>query len=132
MPVVLTIVGWSVVLLFSQIAVHASLAAMRTGLPYNASPRDTENLQRGVVEGRAWRALRNFLETYPAFIALALALVLAQRVTPHAENGAWLWLGARALYVPAYLAGIPYVRTLIWAASIVGLVWMLSALMGWA
>jgi uncharacterized MAPEG superfamily protein len=31
-------------------------------------------------------------------------------------------------YVPVYAAGIPYLRTLIWTASIVGIVLLLSAL----
>ena len=77
---------------------------------------------------RLLRALRNFLETYPAFIALALALVVTGKAGGLGATGAWLWLLARVLYVALYAAGIPLVRTLVWAASIVGLVLMLVRL----
>jgi uncharacterized MAPEG superfamily protein len=42
--------------------------------------------------------------------------------------GAQLYFWARLVYVPVYAAGIPYLRTLIWAASIVGIVLLLTAL----
>ena len=34
----------------------------------------------------------------------------------------------RAIYVPLYAFGVPYVRTLVWAASFAGLVMVLSVL----
>jgi uncharacterized MAPEG superfamily protein len=37
-----------------------------------------------------------------------------------------LW--ARVAYVPVYAAGIPYLRTLIWAASMIGLIMVLRPL----
>ena len=39
--------------------------------------------------------------------------------------GAWLWFGARIAYIPLYLFGIKYVRSLCWMASILGLLLML-------
>ena len=35
--------------------------------------------------------------------------------------GAQLWFWARVLYVPLYLAGIPYVRSLVWGVALVGM-----------
>ena len=75
------------------------------------------------------RALKNLLETYPAFIALALALVVTGKTGGIGATGAWLWLLARVVYVVLYAAGIPVVRTLVWIASILGLVLMLIRLM---
>ena len=46
-----------------------------------------------------------------------------------APAGAWLWLAARVIYVVLYATGIPVVRTLVWTASILGLVLMLIRLM---
>ena len=41
------------------------------------------------------------------------------------EWGAILWFVARIAYVPLYLLGIPYLRSLVWAASMLGLLLML-------
>jgi uncharacterized MAPEG superfamily protein len=41
--------------------------------------------------------------------------------------GAQIYFWARLIYVPVYAAGIPVVRTLIWAVSIAGLVMVLLA-----
>ena len=95
---------------------------------YLVGARDEKRLSRNLVAARLLRALRNFLETYPAFIALALALVVTGKAGGLGATGAWLWLLARVLYVALYAAGIPLVRTLVWAASIVGLVLMLVRL----
>jgi uncharacterized MAPEG superfamily protein len=38
---------------------------------------------------------------------------------------------ARVVYIPLYLAGVSYLRTLCWLVSIVGLALMLVRLAGW-
>ena len=73
--------------------------------------------------------MHNLLETYPAFIALALALTVTGKTGGLAATGAVLWLIARLAYVVVYAAGIPVIRTAIWFASIVGLVLMLIRLL---
>ena len=42
--------------------------------------------------------------------------------------GAAVWLVARIVYIPLYLKGIPYVRSLVWLVSLVGLALMMIAL----
>jgi uncharacterized MAPEG superfamily protein len=76
------------------------------------------------IGGRAERALANMQEALPVFLALAL-LNLILGTGALATTGATVFLVARVLYVPAYLAGIMGVRTLIWIASLVGLILML-------
>jgi uncharacterized MAPEG superfamily protein len=39
-----------------------------------------------------------------------------------------MYFWARVAYLPAYAAGVPYVRTLTWAVSITGLVFVVMAL----
>lgn len=123
----ITVLAWSVALLLVHVVVQAS-AAVDLGFSYLVGARDEKRLSRNLVAARLLRALRNFLETYPAFIALALALVVTGKAGGLGATGAWLWLLARVLYVALYAAGIPLVRTLVWAASIVGLVLMLVRL----
>jgi uncharacterized MAPEG superfamily protein len=127
-PIELTILAWSVVLLLLQVVLQAASATADLGLPYNLSPRDARLAPKGRVAGRLQRALANLLETYPAFVALALALVVAGKTGGTGTTGAWLWLGARVAYVVVYALGIPGIRTLVWAVSIVGLVMMLTRL----
>ncbi len=86
-------------------------------------PRDDPPPQ-GRMGGRAARALANMQEALPVFLTLAL-LNLYLGTGDLALTGATVFLVARVLYVPAYLAGIPGLRTLIWAAGVVGLVLML-------
>jgi len=40
--------------------------------------------------------------------------------------GSELFFWARLVYVPVYLAGIPWVRTAVWGVSIVGLILIFS------
>ena len=78
--------------------------------------------------GRSERALANMQEALPVFLALAL-LNLIVGSAALALTGATIFLIARALYVPAYLAGVPLLRSLIWGASLVGLVLMVAPLL---
>ena len=123
----LTLLGWSVVLFFVYMIIQASTALRETGAAYNAGPRD-EARPLGVLAARAQRSFDNFKETYPLFIALTLALAVTGRAGGLADTGAWLWFGARIVYIPLYLAGVPWLRTLTWGVGTVGLVLMLVRL----
>lgn len=122
------VLGWSVVLLLVQIVLQASVLGDLTPA-YLFSPRDEERKTNSVLAERLKRALHNVLETYPAFIALVVGLVATGKTGGIAATGALLWIACRAIYVVLYAAGIPVARTLIWLASIVGLVLMLVRLM---
>lgn len=95
----------------------------RRSLKVALGPRDDPPPQ-GRVGGRAERALANMHEALPVFLALAL-LNLFLGTGAMATTGATVFFVARVLYVPAYLAGTFGIRTLIWIASVVGLVMML-------
>lgn len=82
-----------------------------------------------VIGQRAARALANMQEALPVFLGLALANMIVAPEAPQAVTGALVFLVARALYVAIYMAGIPVVRTLVWAVGWVGLVMMLMPLL---
>jgi uncharacterized MAPEG superfamily protein len=117
------VLGWSAVLLIVQMLAQAT-AAGDLGPKYLFSPRDEGRVSKSILAGRLLRALNNLLETYPAFIALAVALALTGKTGGIAATGAIIWLVARIVYVFLYAAGIPVIRTLVWFASIIGLVMM--------
>lgn len=123
----ITVLTWSIVLLLAQVLAQA-FATYDLGPKYLFSPRDENRVSRSIVAGRLGRALRNLLETYPAFIALAVVLVITGKAGGLGATGAWIWLIARAVYVIVYAAGIPVVRTLVWLVSILGLLLMLARL----
>lgn len=120
--------GVSVVLLFVHTFLQGGLSTAELGLAYNASPRDEGLQPKGVLAGRAARAASNYRETYPAFIALALALAVSGHTGGLGAWGAGLWFWARVVYLPLYLSGVPYIRTLAWAVAGLGLLFMLIRL----
>jgi uncharacterized MAPEG superfamily protein len=42
--------------------------------------------------------------------------------------GGTVWLVARIVYIPLYLGGIAYIRSLVWVVSLVGLLLMMIGL----
>ena len=123
----IAVLGWSIVLLLAQVLLQA-VSTYDLG-PYLLGPRDDNRQSGNVMAGRLKRALENLLETYPAFVALALALAVTGKTGGIAATGAWVWLIARVVYVPLYAFGVPAVRTLVWCVSIVGLLMMLFRLL---
>ncbi|WP_421952765.1 MAPEG family protein [Pelagibacterium sp.] len=113
----------SVVLLFAQITIQALLLTAQLGREYNAGPRDEDKPLTGRA-GRAKRMVENYLETYPAFIALALAAVISGGSDWLTQGGAALYVVGRIVYIPLYLQGIAYFRSMVWILAALGLVAM--------
>lgn len=82
-----------------------------------------------LVGARAARALANMQEALPVFLALALMNMIAAPGAGLAVTGAWVFLVARAVYVAIYMAGVPVVRTICWAAALAGLALMVAPLL---
>ena len=122
------LVAGSVLLLLFHIALQGMLATRELGSAWNAGPRDEQKKPSGALAGRADRASANFRETYPAFIGLALALAIAGDTSGWGLIGGCMWIVFRILYIPLYLAGIPYIRSLIWVGSAAGLLVMAAVL----
>lgn len=129
MTVELWWLGWSVVLGLIYVLVAVGLSTWQRGLLWNTGNRDgtTEPLNKHAA--RADRAARNFLETFAFFAAATLAVVLAHKNGAQTATAAMIYFWARVAYLPVYIIGIPYLRTLIWLASLWGIVQMLGALL---
>jgi len=119
----------SVALLFVHIGAQAIAATSELGSDWNAGPRDEGVRPQGVIAGRAERALRNYMETYAAFAILAVTLVASGRGDGIGLLGSAAWLAARLAYLPLYLAGIRYWRSLVWLVATVGLALMAARLL---
>jgi uncharacterized MAPEG superfamily protein len=119
---------YSVILGIAQLLVVASLSTMQRGVKWNLSPRDQKTPELTGVAGRLERAFKNFMETFPFFIAAILMVQITQMQSSTSMMGAHLYFWARLLYIPIYAAGIIGVRTLVWGISFVGLIMVFAAL----
>lgn len=71
---------------------------------------------------RVDRAAKNMLESLPLFVAVGGAAHLAgQAGSELALQGATLYFWARVAYWIVYSLGIPYLRTAVWFASVIGM-----------
>ena len=129
MPAELTLLGWSAALALVLLVIHAFSATADIGLAAAVKPRDENPQIEGVFAGRARRAWFNFLETYPLFVGLDLALVVSGQTGGLGLTGGLLWFWMRLAHAPIYYAGISYVRTLVWFGSIIGLLLMVVDLL---
>jgi uncharacterized MAPEG superfamily protein len=128
MSVELQLLAWSVPLLLAYVAAQGAIVTSVRGLAWNAGPRDDGQPPLPKYPGRAQRALENFKETYPAFLALALALAVTSKTGGNGALGAWLWFGGRVAYLPLYLLGVPWLRSVAYGVSLVGLIMMFTRL----
>ncbi len=126
----LTIAVWMIILATIQILLPAGFRNRETGLDYNAGPRDQAGPPIGIVTARLQRAQKNLFETLPLFFAAIIIAHISGTLNNLTFYGAWVYFIARILYVPAYGFGIPYIRSLIWFVSMVGLAMIVLALLG--
>ncbi len=112
---------WAVMLTFVQMLIAAQGAYMQTGLVMLVGNREGFPALTGWA-GRAQRAHRNMIENMVLFAALVFLVIAAGRSNPMTVLGAQLFFWGRLAYALIYLGGFPWVRTLAWFVSIVGLV----------
>jgi len=121
----------SVALWVVHVLVQAGVGNVELPPGYLFTSRDKAPATGGLLFGRATRALANYVENFTPFVAVALGLIVTHRTGVAGALGATIWIVARIVYIPLYLFGVVYARTLAWAISIVGLVMMLGRLVGW-
>lgn len=119
---------WSVALAFVQVVVLATGATVQVGLPTLAGNREGLPELKGWV-GRMQRAHRNMIENLVLFAALVLVAVAASKTNSTTLMGAQIFFWARLVYVFVYGAGIPWLRTGVWAVSVVGMAMIFSQLL---
>jgi uncharacterized MAPEG superfamily protein len=73
---------------------------------------------------RADRAAKNMAENLPLFAAALLAATMAKVPAPDLAAPCALFVGSRLVYALLYWGGVTYLRTVAWATSLVGLVWI--------
>lgn len=112
---------WAVALTVVQALIAVGGATLQLGLPVLAGNREGLTDCKGWA-GRAARAHRNMLENLVLFAALVLVAVVSQKTNAMTLLGAQIFFWARLVYAGVYIAGIPWLRTLVWTVSVVGLI----------
>lgn len=130
MPVELTILAWGMILLLVHIFAAAHVKTKQYGPKWNMGARDESLPPLNPLAGRLVRAQANYMETLPIAIVALIGVVLAGRTSEWTAMGGWIWFGARIVYLPLYGFGVPVVRTIIFLASLVGLLIILWPLLG--
>jgi uncharacterized MAPEG superfamily protein len=121
MTVEFQLLVWSLGLTFVQMLVAVVGTILYYGLPKTAGNRERLPECLG-WPGRARRAHLNMIENMVLFAPLIIIADIAGRDNGMTEHGAELFFWARLAYAVIYIAGIPYLRTLAWLVSAVGLV----------
>ncbi|MEA3064457.1 MAG: hypothetical protein QOJ27_896 [Sphingomonadales bacterium] len=117
----LTALAWGCILALVHVFAAVRVKTRQYGTQWNMGARDEELPPPQPIVGRLARAQANFLETFPVFAAAALIVAVAGLSDRWSAIGAWLWLGARIVYLPLYALGVPVVRTIAFLASVAGI-----------
>ena len=123
------ILGLACVLLLAHIFAAIHFKTRQYGVDWNMGARDEAMPPLNPVAGRLERARDNFLETFPIAIIALLGVAVSGRAGEMTAIGGWIWLGARAIYLLVYWAGIPKLRTFVFGVSMAGLVMALWPLL---
>ncbi len=119
----LTVLALAGLLQCGQFLIYSVLANRQVGPKYALGPRDEPRQVAGVA-GRAQRALNNHFEGLILFSIAVVVTHLGDKATGLTGTLAWIYLGARVLYVPAYLFGLSPWRSVVWSVG-----WLATAIM---
>jgi len=111
---------WSVALTLLLAIIAVSAGTLEVGLPRLAGNRENMPELEG-WGGRAQRAHRNMLENLVLFAIVVFAARLTNVSNAVTLLGAQLFFFGRIAHAILYVAGVPWLRTLAWLVSVVGI-----------
>ncbi|MDJ0612620.1 MAG: MAPEG family protein [Rhizobiaceae bacterium] len=120
MSLELTYLIFAIFLLLIQMLTQVGAGILQNGLMAAAGARDDEFLVDG-VGGRFERAYYNMLETFPVFASLVLIIHMTESFSSVSALGVQLYFWGRVVYIPTYIISIPFVRTVVWLISMIGI-----------
>jgi uncharacterized MAPEG superfamily protein len=110
----------SAILCFVEVLIAAAGANKQVGLPTLAGNREDLPTMTGWA-GRARRAHLNMIENMVLFAVLVLIAAASGKANATTAMGAMIFFWARLAYAVIYLIGIPWLRTVAWFASVIGM-----------
>lgn len=118
---------WATGLGIIYLLAAAQASTAQRGVKWNLGNRDQKASELSGVALRLSNASRNFMETFPFFVAAVILVHLTDAYSTMTIVGSQLYFWARVAYLPIYGVGIPYVRTAVWSVSVIGIVLVLFA-----
>jgi len=112
---------FAVFLVILQMLFQVGAGFLANGLMGLAGSRDDEVLTTG-IGARFERAYYNMLETFPVFAALVLIVHVTESFDSISALAVQLYFWARVAYIPLYIIAIPFLRTIAWFISMIGIV----------
>jgi uncharacterized MAPEG superfamily protein len=101
---------------------------LELGTRYTSSSRDRPpERPLSTLTGRLQRAMNNHFEGLILFTLAVVVVTLSDQSTPVTRTAAWVYLGARVLYIPAYAWGWSPWRSVIWGIGLVATLTLLFA-----
>lgn len=126
LPTELTVLALAGLLQGVQFAAFSVAANRQIGPRIAMGTRDNTPVLTGTA-GRLQRALNNHFEGLILFTLAVVVVILGDQSSALTRACAWVYLAARALYVPAYVFGwVPW-RSVIWAIGFTATMLMILA-----
>jgi len=129
MPTEITVLALAGLLLLVHVFSATHFKTKQYGVDWNMGARDEDTPPLNEIAARLDRSRANFLETLPLAIIALFGVVLAGKATELTAIAAWVWLGARVIYLPLYWAGVPKVRTYVWGIGLLALLYVLGVVL---
>jgi uncharacterized MAPEG superfamily protein len=128
MTIELAMLAASVVLGILHIVIVSHLQSWQRGYRWTAGSREQSPAPLTGIAGRAERALRNYLETFPFFAAAILLVTVTNTHTWLTVWGTNLYFWGRVVYAILYAADFPLARSLVWNLPTIGILMNVVAL----
>ena len=128
MTIELVLLAASVVLGIVHIIIVSHLQSWQRGYWWTASSREHSVALTGAT-GRAERALRNYLETFPFFAAAIFVVTVTDTHSWLTVWGAHFYFWGRIVYATLYMADLPFARSLVWNIPTIGILMNVAGLL---
>ena len=120
----------SVLVLFGTIFVQVLITIGNIGLVSAVGNREELPYPPPGIAGRTERAVRNTVYALAMFAPVVLTAKVAGISNDLTVLGAQLFFYARIAYSVIYIAGIPWLRSVVWGVSVLGIALIMYALLG--
>ena len=104
------------------------LQSWQRGYRWTAGSREQRVDPLTGVAGRVERALRNYLETFPFFVAATLLVIVTETHGWMTVLGAHCYFWGRIAYAILYAVNLPLARSLVWNIPTLGILMEVAAM----